>query len=663
MKSKDAEEKKVNAEEEKQRLERLLQNLHDEIQKCQGFELSLDDMKSEDSVYIQKDKLEKRCVEVWNNLCEVTRCTSSTGRPTERSIKFNGTRYREINHKLERFLNRTKSFPDITDVRRVIKETNSKYKLNLSDSMILSIAVEAFKDIGEMLQSCRLEDFMETFDAHETDGFSTGASGRDPYWTDPELRRKLDRNQEIATRNLEKVLFRYSQLQESLKGKVMSEKGGNGSVKCAKVWTRRIETVILTSESEENLHGEAGDDVHTFHKDKGKSENLPVNPYLYGKEISSPKKCQSLTGNSVYLAKPPNSRDADLAPGEDSTISIEESESSDSDEDGKCDNEAEYESKDEDDEDNVANALVESNEDPGDESEPEIVSSPSLVCFSPSSVGQSDRGRKVREGSRKRDEMAQDGQFTEDPEDEQGEENNPSIVSVPINLVRNTANSVAIEEQKLVNQGSKQLASMHNLQDDNVLNEHGKKFQGLKYKRYNRNISVLPHSFASLPKYQNSDDSRLASVRLNDSKERGEKFQRLTHKQLSRNISVLPLSFASLPKEQDSEDSGLKSASLDVDESETSQALSSDSDDNFSLECTKQGTWQNTKAKRWRSNADIFPASRKALKNVDGLSIVLDDSSDGEGKIDDRLSIYHKKTKTSSKTKLSYQLSTDQLKT
>ncbi|RUS85903.1 hypothetical protein EGW08_006306 [Elysia chlorotica] len=214
---------KLSPEEEKhqrhvKKLEKLLESLRDEIEKCQNRELSFEDMDAEDSSYIYEDRLKKKFVTVWNKLCEVTKRTVETGRPTERTIKFNSTRYKEINRRLERFLNKTKSFPDIHDVKHVIKMTNTKYKLGLSSPMMQNIAREAFVDIGEMLQSRRHQDFIATFGTRQTDMMRMGSRGMDPYWTDPELRKKLDSNRETAKYNLEKVIAKYTQLQET-KGK------------------------------------------------------------------------------------------------------------------------------------------------------------------------------------------------------------------------------------------------------------------------------------------------------------------------------------------------------------------------------------------------------------------------------------------------------------
>ncbi|KAH9505372.1 hypothetical protein Btru_058535 [Bulinus truncatus] len=196
------------------KLEALLESLRNEIEKCQNQELSLDALDDETSAYIYEDKLKKKFVAVWNKLCEITKRSVSTGRPTERTIKYSGTRYEEINHRLERFLNKRKIFPDFTDIKNIVKLTNKKYKMNLSSTSIDSIAREAFVDIGEMLQTRRHQDFIATFGNRQTDCIR---NGNDPYMTDPELRRKLDSNRRIAKSKLDDVIAKFSKLQDERK--------------------------------------------------------------------------------------------------------------------------------------------------------------------------------------------------------------------------------------------------------------------------------------------------------------------------------------------------------------------------------------------------------------------------------------------------------------
>lgn len=50
----------------------------------------MDDLDSESAAYIYEDKLKRKFVAVWNKLCEVAGRTVTTGRPTEKSVKYSG---------------------------------------------------------------------------------------------------------------------------------------------------------------------------------------------------------------------------------------------------------------------------------------------------------------------------------------------------------------------------------------------------------------------------------------------------------------------------------------------------------------------------------------------------------------------------------------------
>ena len=66
------------------------QRLSDEIQNLQRRELTLDEMKAEDSVYELEDRYKKRIMKVWNKLCELQGASKTTGRIKEKKFKFEG---------------------------------------------------------------------------------------------------------------------------------------------------------------------------------------------------------------------------------------------------------------------------------------------------------------------------------------------------------------------------------------------------------------------------------------------------------------------------------------------------------------------------------------------------------------------------------------------
>ncbi|KAK7094595.1 hypothetical protein V1264_006129 [Littorina saxatilis] len=220
--SPDVAEKASKEQKHVRRLEKLLEKIRDKIEKTCEKDLSIEDLDAEDSPYIFEDCLQKKFIKVWNKLCQVKGRNTSSGRPIERRFKYEGTRFPEINRKIQKFVNRPDCFPDYHDVKGIVKKVNTRCTLGLSAMQINDISREAFLDVGETLKKRRHEDFISTFHSKQTMNFSTD---RDPALFDDELRRKLDENGRVGKSRLEEVINRYSNLQTQLaeEGKKDSE--------------------------------------------------------------------------------------------------------------------------------------------------------------------------------------------------------------------------------------------------------------------------------------------------------------------------------------------------------------------------------------------------------------------------------------------------------
>ncbi|XP_060065735.1 eukaryotic translation initiation factor 5B-like [Ylistrum balloti] len=193
------------------RLEKLLEDIRNKIEELKNADLSLDALGEEDSVYIQEDRYQHKFVKVWRKLCELKGAESTTGRPVERRFYYKGTRYPEVNRKLEKFVNKHKIFPDFHDVQKVIRDTSKQKKLGLSGPAIDRLAREAFQDIGDLLQKRRISDLRKTSPGHLQD---EQGSREDPALRDPELKKKLDENRKAAKGKLDDVLEKFCRRQE-----------------------------------------------------------------------------------------------------------------------------------------------------------------------------------------------------------------------------------------------------------------------------------------------------------------------------------------------------------------------------------------------------------------------------------------------------------------
>ncbi|KAF5908779.1 death domain-associated protein 6 isoform X1, partial [Clarias magur] len=195
-------------------LENLLKVYSDEIKRLQERELSLEELEREDSCYIQEHKLKRKMMKIYDKLCELKNCSTHTGRVMEQRIYYSGTRYPEINRKIERFINRPEIHenpPDYTDILQVVKRTNQRNQLMLSRKQEAQIAQEAFCETGSKLQERRHLDMVYNFGSHLTDLYKPAL---DPAINDFALERKLRSNREAAVTSLEEVINKYALKQD-----------------------------------------------------------------------------------------------------------------------------------------------------------------------------------------------------------------------------------------------------------------------------------------------------------------------------------------------------------------------------------------------------------------------------------------------------------------
>ncbi|XP_066295791.1 death domain-associated protein 6-like [Branchiostoma lanceolatum] len=192
------------------RLEKLLAIVSKEIKRLEAKEVSLDDLDDEDSTYIQEDRLKKRFNTIWNKLCELKGEEMVTGREVERTIKFKGTRFPEVNRRIMKFLRRIDAFPDFHDILAIIQKTNRKENLRLPPRHVHDLAKEAFTEIGDKFQRRRQRDLVQNFGSYLTDSFDPTS---DPAKEDAELQQKLRDNRMHGKRRLDEVLEKYTRKQ------------------------------------------------------------------------------------------------------------------------------------------------------------------------------------------------------------------------------------------------------------------------------------------------------------------------------------------------------------------------------------------------------------------------------------------------------------------
>ncbi|KAG7219325.1 hypothetical protein INR49_003443 [Caranx melampygus] len=195
-------------------LENLLKVYNDEICRLQQMELSLDDMGAEDSLYIQEHKLKRKMMKIYEKLCELKGCSTMTGRVIEQRILYKGTRYPEINRRIERYINSPEvqsNPPDYQDILQQVLRANERHNLCLNKNRLKQIAQDAFRDIGKSIQDRRHLDLVYNFGSPLTDQYKPAA---DPALSDSSLQKKLRVNREVAVTRLEEVISKFATKQE-----------------------------------------------------------------------------------------------------------------------------------------------------------------------------------------------------------------------------------------------------------------------------------------------------------------------------------------------------------------------------------------------------------------------------------------------------------------
>ncbi|KAI3358144.1 hypothetical protein L3Q82_003145 [Scortum barcoo] len=195
-------------------LENLLNVYNEEIRRLQQAELSLDDLETEESSYIQEHKLKRKMMKIYEKLCELKGCNTLTGRVIEQRISYSSTRYPEINRRIERFINSPEAQrnpPDYQDILQQVLRANERHNLCLSRKQLNQIAQEAFRDTGSRMQERRHLDLVYNFGSHLTDTYKPAS---DPALSEPSLRQRLRSNREVALSRLEEVITKFAKRQD-----------------------------------------------------------------------------------------------------------------------------------------------------------------------------------------------------------------------------------------------------------------------------------------------------------------------------------------------------------------------------------------------------------------------------------------------------------------
>jgi len=182
-----------------------------EIRRLMQSELTLDEMDREDSSYIEESKLKMKYSKLYSQLCKLKGSRQYVfGVEKYSRIKLTSSAYPEVNREAEIFLQSKKRFPDFFDVKRIVSNVNTTYKLGLKAQKEYDVAKSLFAEIGSKLQGKRKREFAKFSGSFLTD---KAFSAADPALTDHELSKKLKRNDKISKSNTNEIFDYYEKLE------------------------------------------------------------------------------------------------------------------------------------------------------------------------------------------------------------------------------------------------------------------------------------------------------------------------------------------------------------------------------------------------------------------------------------------------------------------
>lgn len=129
------------------KLNRALVTLKHKITDLEEAEVNLDD--DEDSAYLQKVRYEKRAIEIYNKICELTGESTHAYRIVKKPIRFKESKYKEFNRGLTKKINKENGFPTYFDVYRLLDFCNKEYKYQLAKCQVEDEARSSFSTVGK----------------------------------------------------------------------------------------------------------------------------------------------------------------------------------------------------------------------------------------------------------------------------------------------------------------------------------------------------------------------------------------------------------------------------------------------------------------------------------------------------------------------------------
>ncbi|KAF6205193.1 hypothetical protein GE061_019360 [Apolygus lucorum] len=169
------------------KLYRMLDKLNRRIAKLETQEVDSD---SEfENPYVMLDRYRKRAVQVYNKIRQLEGKSNHADRLYLQEFIYAGVGPVPVQRALEKYYNKTKTFPDFAEVYKLVKKVNTEKNLGLTSSQVHLTAQTVFEDFGNKLKRRREYDDFSILRSYLPE-----CQHVDPAENDDELRIKLDVN-------------------------------------------------------------------------------------------------------------------------------------------------------------------------------------------------------------------------------------------------------------------------------------------------------------------------------------------------------------------------------------------------------------------------------------------------------------------------------------
>ena len=138
-------------------------------------------------------------MQLHKKIAEYKKMSSSLDRKCDKKFVCTESRYPEINKKIQKFVNKTKQFPDFHDIRALVLDANKE--LHLSSVQVHEEAQDIFRCVGKRLKGRREIDESNILMSYLPEDQT---AAEDPASKDEELNKLLIEQGKLGKKNLEK---------------------------------------------------------------------------------------------------------------------------------------------------------------------------------------------------------------------------------------------------------------------------------------------------------------------------------------------------------------------------------------------------------------------------------------------------------------------------